>query len=87
MGKNYQSFTWEQLQSQITHICKTLSLDPHMPKISTLEVGVNIVTPFEVTPFLKENIISYKGKPFKTDIKRIGRVFVGYLLRPFSISN
>lgn len=63
-GKNYLPFTWQQLQQQINHICKTLYLNPSQAQISTLEVGVNIVPIFEVTPFLMQNVISYKGNLF-----------------------
>jgi hypothetical protein len=65
-GKNFQPFTWIDLQTQIHHICKTLLIDPYKARISTIEVGVNIVPPFEVTTFLKGNVINYKGKEFKT---------------------
>jgi len=65
-GKNYKPFNWNDLQAQIHHICNTLLIDPYKARISTIEVGVNIVTPFLVTPFLKENVIDYKGKQFKT---------------------
>ena len=61
-GANYLPFTWQQLQQQITHLCNTLSLNPSQAQISTLEVGVNIVTPFTVTPFILQNLINYKGK-------------------------
>jgi hypothetical protein len=63
-GTNYQPFTWEQLQEQINHICTNLSINPTEAQISTLEVGVNIPTPFKVTPFFRANIISYKGNSF-----------------------
>jgi hypothetical protein len=65
-GKNFQPFNWTDLQTQVHHICKTLLIDPNKARIRTIEVGVNIVTPFEVTPFLKGNVINYKGKEFKT---------------------
>ena len=64
-GKNFQPFTWIDLQTQIHHICKTLLIDPNKARISTIEVGVNIVTQFEVTTFLEGNVIDYKGKQFK----------------------
>ena len=63
-GKNYLPFTWQQLQQQINQLCKTLNLNPSQAQIATLEVGVNIVPIFEVTPFLMQNIISYKGNSF-----------------------
>ena len=65
-GKNFQPFNWIDLQTQVQYICKTLLIDPNKARISTIEVGVNIVTPFEVTTFLKDNVINYKGKEFKT---------------------
>lgn len=65
-GKNFQPFTWIDLQTQLHHICKTLLIDPIKARISTIEIGLNIVTPFEVTTFLKCNVINYKGKEFKT---------------------
>ncbi len=64
-GTNYLPFNWRDLQTQVHHICKTLLIDPNKARISTIEVGVNIITPFEVTPFLKGNLIDYKGKEFK----------------------
>jgi len=64
-GKNFQPFNWVDLQSQIHHICETLLISPNKSQISTIEVGVNIVTPFNVTTFLKANVIDYKGKQFK----------------------
>ena len=64
-GKNFQSFNWIDLQTQVQYICKTLLIDPNKAEISTIEVGVNIVTPFNVTTFLKANVIDYKGKQFK----------------------
>ncbi len=69
-GKNFLPFNWQQLQEQVNHICKSLSINPTVAQISTLEVGVNIITPFVVNPFIMQNIISYKGNPFnryKTD--------------------
>ena len=63
-GKNYLPFSWQQLQQQVNHICKTLFINATDAQISTLEVGVNIVPPFVVTPFIMQNIINYKGDMF-----------------------
>lgn len=63
-GSNYLPFTWQDLQEQINHLCKNLWINPNEAQIHTLEVGLNICTPFEVTPFLNRNIISYKGNSF-----------------------
>ncbi len=63
-GSNYLPFTFQDLQEQINHLTKTLCIDAERARISTLEIGLNICTPFEVTPFLRQNIISYKGNSF-----------------------
>lgn len=68
-NKNYLPFTYQLLQEQINHICKTLYIDPTQAQISCLEVGINLVTPFVVMPFVMNNIISYKGNPFNRYIK------------------
>jgi len=63
-GSNYLSFTFQDLQEQINHLCKNLCINPNKAQISTLEVGLNICTPFEVTPFIRHNIVCYKGYSF-----------------------
>ena len=63
-GANYLEFTWLQLQEQIAHLCNSLCINPSLAQISTLEVGVNVSTPFLVTPFLMSNVINYKGNCF-----------------------
>lgn len=71
-GKNYLPFTWQQLQDEINHLCSSLSLNPSQARFSTLEVGVNIVTPFKVTPFWRRNVVDYKGDPFVRYNKKNG---------------
>lgn len=63
-GSNYIPFTFQDLQEQINHLTKSLCINPIEAQISTLEVGLNVCTPFEVTPFLNRNVISYKGNSF-----------------------
>jgi len=63
-GSNYLPFTFQDLQEQINHLCKHLCINPNEAQISTLEIGLNICTPFEVTPFIRRNIICYKGYSF-----------------------
>jgi len=65
-GANYLPFTWDKLQEQINHITKTLCIKAKQAKISTLEIGLNICTPFEVLPFIRHNVIDYKGKSFNS---------------------
>lgn len=63
-GSNYLLFTFQDLQEQINHLCKNLCINPNEAQISTLEIGLNICTPFEVTPFIRRNILCYKGYSF-----------------------
>jgi hypothetical protein len=63
-GENYSRFDWDKLQTEILNIENSLQLSPDSAKIVNIEFGVNIQLPFEVMPFLKRSLISYKGKPF-----------------------
>lgn len=63
-GKNYQPFSYSDLQYQIRHICESLFIKPESARISSLEFGVNIITPFNVKAFLDNNVLDYKGKIF-----------------------
>ncbi len=63
-GKNYQPFKYSDLQCQIRHICKSLFIEPENARISGLEFGVNLVTPFNVKAFLDNNVLDFKGKRF-----------------------
>jgi hypothetical protein len=65
-GTNYQPFNWVNLQSEINTLCNALQINSNKSKISSLEVGVNIVPPFIVDSFLHNNIINYKGKKFNS---------------------
>jgi hypothetical protein len=82
-GSNYLPFTFQDLQEQINHLCKNLCINPNEAQISTLEIGLNICTPFEVTPFIRRNIICYKGYSFnyyKPD--RQGKCLGKYCVQP-----
>lgn len=63
-GKNYQPFSYHQVREQINHLCETLCINPLEAKIWSLEIGVNVVTPFIVMPFLMQTIICYSTLPF-----------------------
>lgn len=63
-GHNYEPFTFEQLQAQIKHLCNSLCMEPGKAQISVIEIGLNVCTPFEVYPFISQNIIAYKGQQF-----------------------
>ncbi len=63
-GANYLPFTWEDLQKEICHLENSLNLSPELARLVNLEIGVNIIVPFAVFPFLQKNLISYKGNSF-----------------------
>ena len=63
-GKNWQPFYFCDLQYQIRHICKSLFIEPESTRISGLEFGINIDTPFNVKSFLDNNVLDFKGKRF-----------------------
>lgn len=63
-GENYQPFNYNQLQTEIDHLCKTLLVDPFKVAISNLEVGLNLKPDFIVSQFISENVLSYKGTRF-----------------------
>ena len=63
-GENWQPFKFSDLQYQIRHICTSLFIEPESARISSLEFGVNIVTPFNVKAFLDNNVLDFKGKRF-----------------------
>ncbi len=63
-GNNYLPFKWDNLQTELSNLENKLNLSNENLQIVNLEIGVNIQTPFEVTPFLRRNLISYKGQSF-----------------------
>lgn len=63
-GANYLPFSFDQLQDQINHLCRNLHISAETAKISSLETGLNVSPSFDVTPFIRQNIINYKGNPF-----------------------
>ena len=63
-GENWQPFNFSDLQFQIRHICTSLFIEPESARISGLEFGINIDTPFNVKAFLDNYVIDFKGKRF-----------------------
>jgi hypothetical protein len=63
-GENWQPFNFSYLQYQIRHICTSLFIEPESARISGLEFGINIITPFNVKAFLDNNVLDFKGKRF-----------------------
>lgn len=51
-GNNYQRFTHTNLQAEIHHLCISLHLDPASCIIQNIEIGVNLLLAFAVSPFV-----------------------------------
>ncbi|MBK7438354.1 MAG: hypothetical protein IPI77_16525 [Saprospiraceae bacterium] len=85
-GANYQPFTFEQLQSELSYIEEKLCLDLRKLKIQNLEFGVNLPVNFPVMDYIQKNLFLYKVKLFERWGEKQG-VSIGYQckLSQFSI--
>lgn len=63
-GQNYSPFQINDLQIELTKIERELNISFDLANLVNIEIGVNINTPFEVMPFLRNNLLSYKGNSF-----------------------
>lgn len=63
-GANYRRFTFADLLYQINYLCLNLQLKPVKCILRTFEYGFNLPVKFNPTEYLKDNLISYKGKKF-----------------------
>ena len=63
-GQNYSPFEINDLQIELSKIETGLNISFDLANLVNIEIGVNIFTPFEVTPFLRNNLLSYKGNSF-----------------------
>jgi hypothetical protein len=63
-GQNYSPFQINDLQIELSKIERGLNIPFDLANLVNIEIGVNIVTPFEVMPFLRNNLLSYKGNSF-----------------------
>lgn len=51
-GNNYQRFTYANLQAEIDCLCISLHLEPASCIIQNIEIGVNLLLAFAVSPFI-----------------------------------
>lgn len=63
-GSNYKPFNLGALKSELNHIQKELKISLNKADIHNIEFGVNIPFPYPVYPYLRKNLISYKGESF-----------------------
>ena len=66
---NSDDFNANDAISTIEKICNDYEIDPQRTGINGLEFGVNVVLPFPVK-LLLDNLISYNGQPFKSELKK-----------------
>lgn len=64
-GTNYQRFNFQQLQREIQILIEAFSLNPQKTEIHVIEIGVNLLVPFVVYPFLRNCLLLYSGSQFQ----------------------
>jgi hypothetical protein len=86
-GANYLPFSWDSFQTQINYLEAGLQLNPDLMELVNLEIGVNIITPFEVFTFLQRNLIAFKGHSFNRYNPDKNGLCLGYVcpLRQYSV--
>lgn len=77
-GKNYQSFGYSEICSEIKHLCSTLDVDPIEAKIKLLEFGVNVPLNESPVKFLNKSLLCYKGEMFNEYKKDRKGICLGY---------
>ncbi len=60
-GTNYQQFTYNMLQAEISKLSTCLNMATNKVQITSLEVGVNIMPTFNVDAFIRLNIVQYSS--------------------------
>jgi hypothetical protein len=64
-GKNYKRFGYDDMQTEIKHLCVSLHLQLGKCAIQNLEIGVNIQIPFEVTPYINKSVLLHSVVSFQ----------------------
>ena len=76
-GANFSRFTFTDLCSQINYLCLNLHLNPNKSILKNFEYGFNLPVTFNPIEYLKNNLISYKGKQFDR-LKTESQISIGY---------
>ena len=76
-GANFSRFSFDDLCSQINHLCLNLHLIPNKSILKNFEYGFNLPVKFNPIEYLENNLISYKGKPFDR-FKTESQISIGY---------
>lgn len=64
-GTNYQAFTFSQLQQEIRSLCTALFLNPQKCELQNIEIGVNVVLPFETSYYIFNSVLMYSTHQFE----------------------
>lgn len=65
-GENYERFTFENMQDELMHIQDVFNVSLKAVRIKNIEIGVNLEVDFEPYDCLQKNLLSYKGKDFRS---------------------
>jgi hypothetical protein len=78
-GTNYKRFGYVDLQAEIKHLCDGLQLQPQDIRLQNIEVGVNLLLPYNVNWFINTAVLLHKTIAY-TDYRpdRTGRILGRY---------
>lgn len=60
LRQNYERFTFDQLQQEISNLCTKAKIDPIDTILRSIEFGINIQTPFHVDTLLERSVLLHK---------------------------
>jgi hypothetical protein len=64
-GTNFKPFTFENLKSEILHLCQSLKIRPEKTILQNLEIGLNLPTWFNPIQYLDDNLLVFQNSIFK----------------------
>ncbi|PQJ10508.1 hypothetical protein CJD36_011060 [Flavipsychrobacter stenotrophus] len=76
-GKNYQRFTFWDLQIEIQHLCHSLQLRAENLIIQNLEIGLNIALPWDASKFIHHCVLFHGTSPFRSYTPDKNGVIIG----------
>lgn len=78
-GRNYKRFHHVDLQAEVMHLCDALQLLPQDIRLQNVEVGVNLLLPYNVNWFINTAVLMHKTVAY-TDYRpdRTGRILGRY---------
>jgi hypothetical protein len=78
-GSNFKPFTFENLKSEILHLCQSLNIEPEEIILQNLEIGLNLPVWFKPFLFLDSGLLAFQNSEFKKyDPDKQGRLIGFY---------